>query len=140
MHVPSEIWCVAVAAAARSTGAERKNRSWDTHSWSKPSASASRARVTNSSTGTSLFSRRLKRRAPRSGTIGRRDDDGIQLDLDEEVAVIANLRVVERVDERVDVQHRVGRADRAEHVGVCLRGGAPVGARSEEDPRAHDVV
>src|SRR5580658_9455481 len=52
---------VAVPAAASKTGAERRKRSWDTQTWSKPAPSAATASFTKVETVTSLFSRRLVR-------------------------------------------------------------------------------
>ena len=71
--VPSMIRRVEVAAAASSTGADRRNRSWDTQSWSNPASSAATASSTKVGTARSLFSRRLVRsgRVPRPVMVDR---------------------------------------------------------------------
>ena len=56
---PSSMRLVACAAAVTSTGAEWKNRSFDTQTWSKPPSSASAASRANSAGATSLLKRTL---------------------------------------------------------------------------------
>ncbi len=57
------IWVAVAAAAVHNTGADRKNRSCDTQTWSNPAVSARMARSTKAETGRSLFRRMLVRRS-----------------------------------------------------------------------------
>ena len=75
----------------------------------------------------------MRQRASPRATIAARAgerNDGVDLDLDEEVGA----------DEGVDEQGGVGGTDGAEQAGVDPGRGLPVGARGEQDARAHDVV
>jgi len=55
IEMPRPIRPVRAASAPASTGAERRNRSLDTHSWSNPARSAASASASSSANPRSLF-------------------------------------------------------------------------------------